>query len=77
MPDFQGQFVPDGKTMICKGALTIGLGLTVRMLRMRMSDEERRHLKVYSPVLSGIRIVALFLIKTCNTMKKFSARFCS
>ena len=23
--DFQGQFIPDGRTLICKGALTIGL----------------------------------------------------
>ena len=26
MPDFQGQFIPAGRTLICKGALTIGLG---------------------------------------------------
>ena len=26
MSDFQGQFIPDGRTLICKGALTIGLG---------------------------------------------------
>ena len=26
MPDFQGQFIPDGRSLICKGALTIGLG---------------------------------------------------
>jgi hypothetical protein len=26
MFDFQGKFVPDGRTLICKGALTIGLG---------------------------------------------------
>ena len=25
MPDFQGQFIPDGRTLICKGELTIGL----------------------------------------------------
>ena len=26
MPDFQGQFIPYGRILICKGALTIGLG---------------------------------------------------
>ena len=26
MPDFQGQFIPYGRTMICKGALAIALG---------------------------------------------------
>ena len=27
MPDFQKQFIPAGRTLICKGALTIGLDL--------------------------------------------------
>jgi len=26
MPDFQGQFIPDGRTLISKGALPIELG---------------------------------------------------
>ena len=26
MSDFQGKFAPDDRTLICKGALTIGLG---------------------------------------------------
>ena len=54
MSDFQGKFVPDGRTLICKGALTIGLGLTFGILRMRVSDEERRHLEeVYTWVRSN------------------------
>ena len=28
-PDFQGQFIPDGRTLICKQALTIGLGFDI------------------------------------------------
>ena len=30
MPDFQGQFIPDGRTFISKGVLTIGLGFDIR-----------------------------------------------
>ena len=53
MSDFQGQFIPDGRTLICKGALTIGLGLAVRILRMQVSDEEQRHLEdVYTWIRS-------------------------
>ena len=53
MPDFQGQFIPDGRTQVCKGALTIRFALTVGILRMRVSDEERRHLEdVYTWIRS-------------------------
>ena len=53
MSDFQGKFVPDDRTLICKGALTIGLGFDLWILRMRVSDEERRHLQeVYTWVRS-------------------------
>ena len=53
MSDFQGQFVPDSRTLLCKGALTIGLGFDLGILRMRVSDEERRHLEeVYTWVRS-------------------------
>ena len=45
MPDFQGKFIPYGRSLICKGALTIGLGFDSGDSRMRVSDEEQRHLK--------------------------------
>ena len=73
MLDFQGQFIPDGRTLICKGALTIGLGFDSGDSK-NVSDEELRHLE---DGLGLISIVAQFQIKSCNIMKKFYTLFFS
>ena len=53
MPDFQGQFIPDGRILICKEALTIALGFDSGNSKDASVNEERRHLEdVYTWIRS-------------------------